>query len=40
MVKGLVKYETACAMVERPSMLTQAPSISAKGDYSPVTRRV
>ena len=39
MVKGLVKFETACTMIEqRPSMLTQAPSNCSKGDYSPVTR--
>ena len=37
MVKGLVKFETACTMVERPSMLTQAPSNCSNGDYSPVT---
>ncbi|BCO27545.1 hypothetical protein MIZ03_2433 [Rhodoferax lithotrophicus] len=37
MVKGLVKFEAACTMAERPSMLTQAPSVDPKGDYSPVT---
>jgi len=41
MVKGLVKLETAYAMVKLwPSMLTYAPSNCSKGDYSPVTKTI